>query len=167
MGKNKEKKIVFSEEIDSSINGFALGISFVFISIFVMYFNIFNNQIIELIVAIVLLIIGIAGTLTEIGKIKKSDIKGADDLLIGLLFTIFPIIVIMKSVKIYLHVLLFILLIFGSFGTVKGVIEIIYSLKIKKRNSASRKVETMKIIVAFTEVIALIVAVLQLIGEIC
>lgn len=46
MSKQNEKKIVFSEEIDSSINGFALGISFVMLAIFVVYFKIFNNAII-------------------------------------------------------------------------------------------------------------------------
>lgn len=47
MSKQKDKKIVFSEEIDSSINGIALGTAFVMLSIFVVYFKIFNNTIAE------------------------------------------------------------------------------------------------------------------------
>ena len=43
--KQKDKKIVFSEEIDSSINGIALGTAFVMLSIFVVYFKIFNTTI--------------------------------------------------------------------------------------------------------------------------
>ena len=41
MSKQKDKKIVFSEEIDSSINGIALGTAFVMLSIIVVYFEIF------------------------------------------------------------------------------------------------------------------------------
>ena len=45
MSKQKDKKIVFSEEIDSSINGIAFGTAFVMLSIFVVYFKIFNTTI--------------------------------------------------------------------------------------------------------------------------
>ena len=45
VNKQKDKKIVFSEEIDSSINGIALGTAFVMLSIFVVYFKIFNTTI--------------------------------------------------------------------------------------------------------------------------
>lgn len=166
MSKQKEKKIVFSEEVDSSINGFALGISFVLLALFVIYFGIFQNTIAERIVAIVLLVIGIAGTMTEIGRIKKGDIKGVDDLFVGLLFTVAPIIAILKYENVYLNVILFIALMLGSYGTMRGFFEIVYSLKLQKRKSGSVKIEVMKIIVAVTELIALVVAVIQLIQEI-
>ena len=45
MSKQKDKKIVFPEEIDSSINGIALGTAFVMLSIIVVYFKIFNTTI--------------------------------------------------------------------------------------------------------------------------
>lgn len=45
MGKDKEKKVIFSEEIDSSIDGFALGITFVLVAFFEVYFKIFGNRI--------------------------------------------------------------------------------------------------------------------------
>ena len=45
VNKQKDKKIVFSEEIDSSINGIALGTAFVMLSIIVVYFKIFNTTI--------------------------------------------------------------------------------------------------------------------------
>lgn len=46
MKNNKEKKITFSEEIDSSITGFALGISFVISAILIYPLNIFHNTIV-------------------------------------------------------------------------------------------------------------------------
>ena len=40
--------------------------------------------------------LGIAGTLTEIGRIKKEDMKGLDDLIVGLLLTVVSVVVILK-----------------------------------------------------------------------
>lgn len=165
MSKQNEKKIVFSEEIDSSINGFALGISFVMLAIFVVYFKIFNNAIIEKCVAIFLLIFGIAGTITEIGRIKKGDIKGLDDLIIGFIISVLSIVGILKLQNMYYNIGLFVVLLLGSFGTVKGILEIFYSLRLQRRKSNNTKMEIMKIIVAITEIIALIIAVIQLVQE--
>ena len=43
--------------------------------------------------------LGIAGTLTEIGRIKKEDMKGLDDLIVGLLLTVVSVVVILKFRK--------------------------------------------------------------------
>lgn len=166
MAEHKDKKIIFSEEIDSSINGFALGISFVLLALFVEYFKIFNNAIVEIVVAIVLLVLGIAGTVTEIGRIKKDDIRGLDDLMLGIFLAVVSIIVILKIHNVYYNIGLFVILLFGTFGMVKGLLEVLYSLKLRKRKSKNAKVEIMKIIVALTEIIALIVAIIQLVHEI-
>lgn len=48
----------------------------------------------------------------------------------------------------------------------KGVIEILYSLKIKRRKTENKKVEVMQIVVAATEVVALAVAIIQLVNEV-
>lgn len=165
MSKQKDKKIVFSEEIDSSINGIALGTAFVMLSIFVVYFKIFNNTIVEKVIAVILLAFGIAGTLTEIGRIKKEDIKGVDDLIVGLLLTVFSVVVILKFRNVALNIGLFIVLLLGSYGMIRGILEILYSLKLQRRKSNNVKIEIMKIVVAITEFISLIVVILQLIKE--
>lgn len=166
MSLKKGKKIVFTEEIDSSIGGFSLGIAFVLVSVFVIYFKIFNNLIAERIVAIVLLVIGIVGTLTELGKIKKDDIKGGDDLLTGFIVTGVSVVTIFKVEWLLCDILSFLFLLIGAFGTIKGIIEIIYSLKLMFRENRNRKKDVMKIIVALTQVLALVVVILQLIGEV-
>ena len=61
---------------------------------------------------------------------------------------------------------MFIVLAFGIFGAMKGVIEILYSLKIKRRKTENKKVEVMQIVVAATEVVALAVAIIQLVNEV-
>lgn len=164
--KKKEKEIVFSEEIDSSINGFALGISFVLVAIFVIWFEIFDNLIVERIIAIILLVLGIAGTISEIEKVKKNDIKGVGNFVLGLVLTIPSSLGIIKNDIISLHIILLPIFLLGMYGLMRGVFEIGYSLKLLKRESKSKKIEIMKIIVTLTEIIALLVAALQLISEI-
>ena len=164
MSKQKDKKIVFSEEIDSSINGIALGTAFVMLSIFVVYFKIFNNTIVEKVIAVILLAFGIAGTLTEIGRIKKEDIKGVDDLIVGLLLTVFSVVVILKFRNVALNIGLFIVLLLGSYGMIRGILEILYSLKLQRRSN-NVKIEIMKIVVAITEFISLIIVILKLVKE--
>ena len=135
MGKDKEKKVIFSEEIDSSIDGFALGITFVLVAFFEVYFKIFGNRMVEIVLAIGLLLFGIFGTLIEIGKISTDNIKGGDDLVTGLFLAAPSVFIIFKFNKVILNIIMFIVLAFGIFGAMKGVIEILYSLKIKRRKT--------------------------------
>ena len=109
MGKDKEKKVTFSEEIDSSIDGFALGITFVLLAFFEVYFKIFGNRLVEIILAIGLLLFGIFGTLTEIGKISTDKIKGVDDLVVGLIIAIIPILIILKFDILILNIIMYII----------------------------------------------------------
>ena len=166
MRADRKKNIVFSEEVDSSINGLAVGISFVVVAIFVISFKIFNNPIAERVIAIILLLIGIVGTMSEIEKIKKNDIKGVGDVIMGLCFAIPSTLGIINNEIILLRAILLPLFLFGVYGFMRGFFEIIYSFKIVKRESKSKKFEIMQIIVTITEVIALFVAILQLISEI-
>ena len=110
MGKDKEKKVIFSEEIDSSIDGFALGITFVLVAFFEVYFKIFGNRMVEIVLAIGLLLFGIFGTLIEIGKISTDNIKGGDDLVTGLFLAAPSVFIIFKFNKVILNIIMFIVL---------------------------------------------------------
>ena len=103
--------------------------------------------------------LGIAGTLTEIGRIKKADMKGLDDLIVGLLLTVVSVVVILKFRNVALNIGLFIVLLLGSYGMIRGILEI------QRRKSNNVKIEIMKIVVAVTEFISLIVVILQLVKE--
>ena len=109
--------------------------------------------------------LGIAGTLTEIGRIKKADMKGLDDLIVGLLLTVVSVVVILKFRNVALNIGLFIVLLLGSYGMIRGILEILYLLKLQRRKSNNVKIEIMKIVVAVTEFISLIVVILQLVKE--
>lgn len=64
-----------------------------------------------------------------------------------------------------LNIGLFIVLLLGSYGMIRGILEILYSLKLQRRKSNNVKIEIMKIVVAVTEFISLIVVILQLVKE--
>lgn len=121
---------------------------------------------VEIVLAIGLLLFGIFGTLIEIGKISTDNIKGGDDLVTGLFLAAPSVFIIFKFNKVILNIIMFIVLAFGIFGAMKGVIEILYSLKIKRRKTENKKVEVMQIVVAATEVVALAVAIIQLVNEV-
>lgn len=166
MGSDKKESITFSREIDSSITGFALGITFVVSAILVHNLNIFHNTLINRIVIVTLLIIGILGTSVEIGKIKRSDIKGLDDFGTGVVLTAISIFVIIKFDNLVGNIICFIVLLFGVFGLAQGVFKIGYSIKLWKRKTENKKLEILRFLTVATEVIALIAAVIQLIAEI-
>ena len=78
----KEKKIVFTKEIDSAINGFALGVSFLGIGIFLLVKpDYFFAPIISYILGAIIGAIGVLGIGVELSKTSK--IKGMDNLAIG------------------------------------------------------------------------------------
>lgn len=161
----KDKKITFSEEVDSSITGFSLGITLILVALFVYYTELFHNRIIEIIVAIILIFIGIIGTFLEIGKAKNDDIKGIDDLGIGIVISAISVFVVLKYNKLPLNIICFLVLLFSIFGTIQGVLKIFYSLKIQKRKTDNKKIGILKVIVGITEIVALAVAIIQLITE--
>lgn len=169
MGKKKrepkEKKIIFSEEIDSSINGFSLGVSFVVVALLIWFFGLFHNRIAESIITIVLLVFGIGGTFLEIEKINQRGIKGFGDFGLGAVFSALLVYLIFRFDIIILNVVCIIGLLLSVFAVFSGVMKIGYSIKIQKRKTENRKIEIFKIIAGITEIIALIVVILQLVTE--
>ena len=85
--------------------------------------------------------------------LEKEDMKGLDDLIVGLLLTVVSVVVILKFRNVALNIGLFIVLLLGSYGMIRGILEILYSLKLQRRKSNNVKIEIMKIVVAVTEFI--------------
>jgi len=162
---DKEKKIIFSEEIDSSITGFSVGVSFVVVALFVWFGRLFHNRIAESVITIILLIIGICGTFLEFEKINQKNIKGLYDLGLGCVLSILFFFLIIKFDLLVLNIVCVILLLFSIYAVFSGLLKIGYSFKIQKRNVENKKVEIFKIITGVTEIIALVVVILQLVSE--
>ena len=124
----KKKNIVFSEIIDSKINGYAIGISFLLISTFLLINNTYFHWTgLTYFIGAVFGVIGVAGIGTELDKSKK--IKGVGNLVLGLLSLgiWLAIFLLLKNNPIANTFGLF-FLIFGAYGFVKGLIELFYSI---------------------------------------
>lgn len=85
--KKKQKKVTFSEEIDSSISGFALVITFIIVGIFLLFNkDYFGNQIVDTVIQWLFIVIGCLGFGTEISRMNKDrGIKGIDNLITGII----------------------------------------------------------------------------------
>ena len=134
----KPKQIVFSEEIDSAINGYAIGISFTGIGVFLLlkpdYFAI---PIISYIVGAIIGVIGVLGTGVELSK--HSKVKGMGNLTAGLLFLGGWLLGYVKVHAIWLNILLFSLLVLGCYAVCLGLIQ--STVSIVRNIRESRKVE--------------------------
>ena len=105
------------------------------------------------------------GTFLEVGKAKNDDIKGIDDLGLGLVLSTICIFLVLKYDKLPLNIICFLVLLISIFGTIQGVFKIFYSLKFQKRKTDNKKIGILKVIVGITEMAALAVAIIQLITE--
>lgn len=131
-----EKKYVFDEAIDNKINALAVSMTFILIGI-LLYFNILKigNDRISIIIQWIFIIFGILIVFTSLGNKGESDnkIKGFDSLGIGIFFLICWYLI-NKFTFILIIIINIIILILGCYGTIRGILEILYSLKIKLNN---------------------------------
>lgn len=137
MKENKEKKVVFNEEIDSAISGYTLGITFVGIGIFLLNnLDYFGNKVVSIIILSLFSFIGIIGTFIELGKGKI--LKGFDDIAIGLFFFIPWLLIYIFGQNILLNIFGFVLLMIGIYGLVGGIIKIMVSLFFENQTSDNK-----------------------------
>lgn len=128
---SKVKVPVFSEIVDSKINGYAIGISFLGISTFLLISNsYFHWTMLTYFVGAVFGIIGVAGIGTELDKSKK--IKDIGNLVIGFLFLGIWIatFILLKNNPIT-NAISFPALVVGAYGFVRGLLELLYSVWIE------------------------------------
>ena len=140
--KKKEKKIVFSEEIDSIISGFSLVITFIVIGIFLIFNkNYFGNEKVASIIQWAFIIIGCLGFATEVSKMNRErGIKGIDDLVTGIFVIAIWAIIYYRVNSWEGNTIAFFFLVIGLYGGVRGIIEIGYSIvQIKKKNNIEKK----------------------------
>ena len=132
---SKEKKITFSKEIDSAINGYAIGISFVGIGLFLLLnSDYFVYPLISYIIGAIIGAFGVMGTGVELSKTSK--IKGMDNFTIGLVVFSIWLFVYLKFSLLWTNILSFIFLVFGAYAICLGLIQAIYSVI---RNAKSKE----------------------------
>lgn len=168
--KKKKNNIVFNENIDSSINGFALVFAFIIIGIILQFDNSFFGNATN-IIKIIFIVIGILGLFTEISNLNINyDIKGLNNIGIGLFLLIISYLLKVninpnnwfEILFILYEILLFFIILISVYGLCRGLIEMAYSLyknykgKNKKGNLFS------SIIVVLTQLFGLVLLVAQI-----
>lgn len=137
--KTEQKKIFFSEEIDSRINGFAVVFTFVGAGLFLQFYpQYFGNEIINNAFKWLFIVVGISGFFIELTKIK-SNIKGLDNILYGAIFLgiWFTLFLLLKNVLINIFTFLFMLL--GIYTMTLGIQQLIYSIIWHKKEHSELK----------------------------
>ncbi|MCR0199529.1 hypothetical protein [[Clostridium] innocuum] len=172
MSENKERKITFSEEVDDKINGFGLAITFVIIGIGLsVSSNFFENELVSEIIRWIFIIVGSLGLMTEYSKRKKkSNIKGVDDFTLGIVCVVVSGVVLYIVKNIYGKVIFFVIILFGLYGCITGLLKIFYSIYISMKerqiNNLKNKGMISDLIIFLTQLMGLILIILQLIQAI-
>ena len=170
--KVKEKKpreIVFSEEIDSAINGYAIGLSFTGIGIFLLlkpdYFAI---PFISYAVGAIIGVIGVLGTGVELSK--HSKVKGLGALVTGILLLGIWAFAYVKVHSIWLNILAFVFLIGGCYavclGLLQGAVSIARNIRESRKDERENKGKVIgsaltQIVLFLTQLCGLLLAIIN------
>ena len=164
--KQKEKKIVFSEEIDSLISGLTLGFAFVMVGIvLVLIPDYFGNKIVGNVVRWLFIVVGILGLLTEFGKLKPvSGIKGFDDFSVGVLCLAVWAVFYFLANHVLANIVGFFFLIIGVYGGLSGVFKIAYSIYLARKNNIIKKgTVASDVLVLLTKVASIVLVTIQIV----
>ena len=168
--KDIKTNIIFDEKIDDVINTLSISLTFILIGI-LLYFELIKigNNIISTIVQWIFIVIGILMITTGFKKSENNNynIKGFDSLGIGITFMIIWYFI--KDLTFFLFVIItIIVLIIGIYGTIRGILEISYSLKLNLKNKDSKNVKKFikDLILFFTKTATLVLTLLNIIKTI-
>lgn len=166
----KNKKIVFSETIDNSINGFALVCAFIIFGI-ILQFNegLFKN--VSNVVKVTFIVVGIIGLFTEINKLNLNyNIKGLDSIEVGLF--LWGVIYLLKTFVDFsdfpeilftlYEIFLFFIILLSIYGCCKGLIEMVYSLYLNYTKQNKKENLFSSAIIALTQLFGLALIVAQI-----
>lgn len=165
----KPREIVFSEEIDSAINGYAIGLSFTGIGIFLLLkSDYFAIPFISYVVGAIIGVIGVLGTGVELSKYSK--VKGLGALVTGILFLGIWAFAYVKVHSIWLNILVFVFLVGGCYaiclGLLQGAVSIVRNIREsrKEKNESKGKVvgsALTQIVLFLTQLCGLLLAVIN------
>lgn len=164
--KNKEKKIYFSEEIDSRITGYALSFTLIVCGLVLQFLPLyFGNETITTIFKWIFVVIGALGFAVEASKIK-TGIIGLESLFIGLSFSGIWFALFWFGKHWVFNIIGFFCLIIGAFGFFQGLQQVIYSAskipKAKKEEQTKEKTKA-DILLFLTKLFGVVLVVIQVI----
>ncbi len=163
----KEKKPIFSQEVDSAINGYAIGISFIGIGIFLLLEpNYFSLSVASYILGAIIGIVGVIGTGIELGK--SSGMKGLDNMMLGFIVFLVWLFLYLRFSNPWVNIISFTLLIIGSYAILLGLFQGVYSIirniqlhKEKNEQDISKGKILSQLVLFLTQICGLLVAVVN------
>ena len=173
--KNNNKKIVFNEEIDSSISGFALVFAFILIGVFLQFNSSFFSES-NTLIKIIFVIFGILGFFTEMNNLNlKFRIKGIDNIGIGIvllvvLYVLYITINFSKWYKIFIGIyelVFFIFLLLAIYAVFAGLLQMAYSLYQNYKSNEHKKRKVFSSLIVILTQIASLILILTQIYDIC
>ena len=163
---DSKQKTVFSKEIDYNHNGQAIGLSFLAIGLILQFLpGYFGNEQVTNVVKIVFVVIGALGMCIELGK-KKSEVKGLDNFLLGILFGGLWWFLYYKFDYWILNIATFVLLILGAYAFFLGLQQILYSMIGRKQGDKTRTLSKEEYLEIFTKVLGLLLVLAQIVKAI-
>ena len=163
---DSKQKTVFSKEIDDNHNGQAIGLSFLSIGLILQFLpGYFGNEQVTNVVKIVFAVIGALGMCIELGK-KKSEVKGLDNLLLGILFVGLWWFLYYKFNLWIINIAIFVLLILGAYASFLGFQQILYSAIGRKKGDTIKSLSKDDYLEIFTKVLGLLLVLAQIVKAI-
>lgn len=168
MDKKDKKKIIFSEEVDSAINGYALSITFIGVGLFLLNnLNYFGNTIVSIVILTIFTIIGVVGAFSELSKNKL--LKGLDDFGTGAIFFGGWLGIYLFINVTWLNIVSFAALILGIYGMSLGLIRVGYSILNDAKRSDKRVknsiINILKLLPSLASFVLVIFNIIKIINE--
>lgn len=163
---DSKQKIVFSKEIDDNHNGQAIGLSFLSIGLILQFLpDYFGNAWVTNAIKIIFIVIGALGMCLELAK-KKSEIKGLDNFLLGILFGGLWWFLYYKFDYWLINIAIFVLLILGAYAFFLGFQQILYSMIGRKKGDKTKTLSKDDYLEIFTKVLGLLLVLAQIVKAI-
>lgn len=87
------------------------------------------------VIKIVFIVLGILGFITFVNKFNKNhQIKGMDNLIVGIVVILIWFLIYFYLKSTIANTIMFFFLILGLYGTCRGILEILYSIKNESKN---------------------------------
>ena len=162
--KKKEKKIVFSEKIDDNINGYSIGFTFILIAVFLFWRQDYLKfEIATRVVGIIVAGFGILMCSLQLSKTSK--IEGVMDFFVGAIFFLTWLILYLKVNWLISNLASIVLLTFGLYGMIRGMMEICYSVWTKiivPTESKSNSIKAKEVFLLITQIFGFALTVLNI-----
>lgn len=163
---DSKQKPVFSKEIDDNHNGQAIGLSFLSIGLILQFLpDYFGNAWVTNTIKIIFIIIGALGMCLELGK-RKSEVKGLDNFLLGILFCGLWWFIHYKFDFWIINIAIFVLLFFGAYAFFLGLQQILYSVIGRKQEGKTKTLSKDEYLEIFTKVLGLLLVLAQIVKAI-